>query len=370
MFLFLIELGSFFLSSVFNLYKAPKYVYNSIPKSLDINPRFGVWHLSNSTFKHVSTCFNVSNDYNSYGARDKEHPTQGQNRFFVIGDSFIEGYGIEEKDRISDLLESYFGYGFLNFSSSGGFGSTQMYYCYDYFKDSFEHEGIIIGLFPTNDFFDDNLEFAKISQAHRYRPFHVKSEEDSSYQLKYFLDDISKSEWSIENKHLKYTSKISAILKNHSHFFSILSQINQKNTLKSESEQLEQKNKDFRRPRYAHEDFKEFELDLLLYNLSLIRQSAPGKKIYVFTIPAKWELYRYYKDRSRDRLSERLKKELTEINIEFIDVTNHILDNTEVTDIASLYHTCDGHWNEKGNRICAEFIKSRLTRDSIFIQAN
>ncbi|HCU24021.1 MAG TPA: hypothetical protein DF383_03310, partial [Deltaproteobacteria bacterium] len=90
----------------------------------------------------------------SFGMRDKDRTLiSKQSRTVMLGDSFIEGYGIPEGKRISDLLEKWRGTEHLNFGTAGDFGPTQYYLLYKNLAKKFSHDEIIIALYPRNDFF-------------------------------------------------------------------------------------------------------------------------------------------------------------------------------------------------------------------------
>ena len=92
----------------------------------DINPSFGVWHRPNGHFYHQLGCFSVEYTTNSYGARDVErslHSTQP--RTVMLGDSFVEGFGLPEQERLSNILERDTGREHLNFGTGGVFSPLQ-----------------------------------------------------------------------------------------------------------------------------------------------------------------------------------------------------------------------------------------------------
>ena len=76
---------------------------------VEANPDFGVWHGPNSSYRHLTTSYDVSYRANSYGARDKERTrTSGAHRrVIVLGDSFVEGYGVKAEDRFSPSLPAH-----------------------------------------------------------------------------------------------------------------------------------------------------------------------------------------------------------------------------------------------------------------------
>src|ERR1700704_4339500 len=80
----------------------PTYRLNYTPFWADINPAFGTWHPPNGHFFHKSGCYSVEYITNSYGARDVERSLHSSlPRTIMLGDSFVEGYGLPAEDRLS-----------------------------------------------------------------------------------------------------------------------------------------------------------------------------------------------------------------------------------------------------------------------------
>lgn len=70
------------------------------------HPIFGVWHIPNRTEELKKKCFATTITTNSEGARDRERNIQANGkRIMVLGDSFIEGWGLAPQQRLTDLLE-------------------------------------------------------------------------------------------------------------------------------------------------------------------------------------------------------------------------------------------------------------------------
>src|ERR1700757_1363940 len=84
----------------------PTYHVNYNNFWADINPDFGVWHRPNGHFYHQGGCFSVEYTTNSYGARDVERSLHSSRpRTVLLGDSMIEGFGMQTEERLSNLLE-------------------------------------------------------------------------------------------------------------------------------------------------------------------------------------------------------------------------------------------------------------------------
>src|SRR5205823_2999909 len=99
-------------------------------------------------------CFDAVYRSNSYGARDKDRQKEslGSRRVIVLGDSMIEGFGVDAADRVTDRLERATGIEHLNFGTSGDFGSIQEWLLYTRVKKDFDHSEVMLFMLPDNDF--------------------------------------------------------------------------------------------------------------------------------------------------------------------------------------------------------------------------
>ena len=139
---------------------------------MDIDPHFGVWHDANSTYMHNKQCATVYYTANSQGMRDQERSFKsGKPRIAVLGDSFVEGYIIEDGHRLTDLMEKNFKIEFLNFGTSGGFGTLNEWLQYKHLVRKFDHDAIIIGILPSNDMTDSMKDERNMVNDRYRRPY-------------------------------------------------------------------------------------------------------------------------------------------------------------------------------------------------------
>jgi hypothetical protein len=170
-----LELGARLLVSV-GLLKTP------VPVGFDDSywegdrPDFGVWRKPNAEFHHQTSCFDVTYRTNAVGARDVERAREAREpRVIVLGDSFSEGWGVEQAERFSDRLESATGVPHLNFAMAH-FSPYQAYLVYRDLAKHYDHDGVLFGVLPLNDFADLDAEWAQGHQQdylYRYRPYLV-----------------------------------------------------------------------------------------------------------------------------------------------------------------------------------------------------
>ncbi len=140
-----------------------------------ISPDFGVWHPPNATYRHRKTCFDVTYTSNSHGMRDAEVSlTSPMSRVAVIGDSFVEGWGIDDGRRFTERLQALTTSEHLNFGVSGSFGTTQAFLLYRTLAARFDHQAVIFSILPGNDFVDDTAPPRELAaDAVRRRPYLV-----------------------------------------------------------------------------------------------------------------------------------------------------------------------------------------------------
>jgi hypothetical protein len=120
---------------------------------VDIDPHFGVWHLPHARYRHAKACFDVPYRANSIGMRDGTTGERHEGpRVVVLGDSFAEGWGVADGQRLSDLLERRTGIEHLNFGTSGDFDPVQYWQLYRTMARRFDHDAVLVLILPDNDF--------------------------------------------------------------------------------------------------------------------------------------------------------------------------------------------------------------------------
>ena len=88
-------------------------------------------------------------------------------------------------------METAFHLPHLNFGLAGNFGPTQYVKLYESFASKFEHDAILVGVLPANDFIDDDYELNQKIGSNRYKPYWVG--DYPNYELIYFQDSLHKS---------------------------------------------------------------------------------------------------------------------------------------------------------------------------------
>ena len=321
---------------------APNYRRpNTRPFWIDRNPYFGMWHEANTNHVHIKACFSVTYRTNAYGARDRSRQSAGKlPRVVVIGDSFIEGYGLEREDRTTEILELGSGVEHLNFGTSGHFGPTQSWLLYKHLAKRFEHDVVVFGLLPDNDFVDDDPTLAD-AYAGQYRPYLIGKESD--YELKYAnVDQRVVSELEVRDEKWRFFNRA---LRNYTYMANVV------NYLLGSF-----RDKALRRGTIArvsvstysgYYDFTRSQAERLLYVLEQMLVEAGERTFFVVIIP---------------RPADMRPEPAPILSILEFMATDH--DNLRIIDLRKSFarhanwpefnRDCDGQWSPAGARAAAE----------------
>lgn len=322
----------------------------------DINPHFGVWHYPNRTVQYASPCFDVSYSSNSYGARDRERSleTESAQRVVVLGDSFVEGVGVDQKFRMTDLAEMSTGVEFLNFGVSGSFGSIQQWQLYKDLATDFEHTHIALFLLPDNDFIDNDPEHFP---ARRFRPY-LKKNPPGPMELYY---PVKFSEREIPD----FTSGWKTFrreLYNQIYLLNIIRQIGEIIETSSAKQQISNTMKEARNSGYL--SFTELDLERLFFSYDQIIAEAQGKPVTVFVIPREYELDKPLNNSGMSPLIQRLEAfAQTRPGFKVVDLLPRFLAYAKEHGIphSDFFHSCDGHWDNLGNQVAADVLAESIT---------
>jgi len=305
------------------------------------HPLYGVWHRPGVVATHKTPCFEVSYRTNSVGARDIERRRgAARPRVLVLGDSYVEGWGLPLERRVTSLLEQSTGLEHINLAMSH-FGPYQEYLVYRTLGQRYRHDYVLIGVTPFNDFYDLDFEIARSSPSYlyRYRPYLV-----GTYPA---YDTVDYRE-----------SPIHRLFRRNSYAY---------NALSLAFYWLVDRGEGFDNPagfRHAsglvhsfYYDFRPRQFDLLRYCLERIVEEARGRRVAVVLLPAPPDFLRY--DQSGD---SPLSRELTDLaaarGFELVDLLPAMHGATLRWD--EYYFSCDFHWNSEGNTVAARLIEEAL----------
>jgi hypothetical protein len=322
----------------------PSYSFaNVVPFWRDSNPDFGVWHPVDSAYRHLKSCFDITYRSNSQGMRDTERPFFADTpRVAVLGDSFVEGFGVEQQDRFTDRLEARTGVPHLNFGTSGNFGLTQSWLLYKSFAGRFRHDAVILAILPDNDFSDDDFAAAERSFPNRYRPYLVGAYPD--YALQYTNPGAVRSGLRDLSKTVEQAAhEFSNIVKAYS-FFDQYLKMSRAPADKARKLRADGK------PGSKYYDFTEEEFSRLRYAVEQIVKAAAPRPVVTVGIPRLTDYRRARTEAGQPPLSERLEALSAAAGFQHID----LLERTRGrNDADSLFHTCDPHWSARGHEMAA-----------------
>lgn len=323
----------------------PSYCLSNIGSRFwsDCNPHFGVWHAPHSSFRHVSTDYDLTYHANAHGMRDRDRTLKapGQKRVLVLGDSFIEGWGVATENRLTDRLEWMTGREFLNFGTSGSFGPTQYLMLYTHLAKSFDHTALIISILPDNDFLDDDYEYGRVMHAGRIRPYFTGSKPD--YKL--IMPNPA-----LPPAHSKLLEQ------------ALLNLTYTGNLIKYFKSMARHRRATLPRDYAGYYDFTPAQLDRLEKVLQEFRRAAPSLPILVLTIPCDTDMLRM-DQRGTPPLPAKMQALCHSLGMQYLDLLPALRKTPEGW--PACYLKTDRHWNARGNEIAADEIRNTavLLRD-------
>lgn len=315
----------------------------------DIDSVFGVWHPAQIEYFHSAACFTVRYRTNRYGARDVERErTADSSRVVVLGDSFVEGYGVERDARFTNVLEHRTERPHLNFGTAGFFGPTQYALLYKHLASRFTHDDVIVAILPLNDFLDDDLTFGKQVLHDRYRPYLQGDYPD--YKLVYHQPEMPQT---AERKVLDLPA-YRLFLHRFTYTYNMLGYMKKLVLYRLAAPPPED------HTTYSgYYDFTEAQFDRMRYALEQIHHQAlkMGAEMRVVTLPAYHDFVRFDATGSVP-LSMRLSALADSVGFAYLDLLPHM--HARANEWASYFHACDPHWNAYGHRVAAEIMVEQL----------
>jgi hypothetical protein len=125
----------------------------------------GVWHRPNDSWLQLGACFSVPMRSNSFGARDDEWNVKEPGYLF-LGSSFVEGHGVAEEKRFTEVFEKLSGKKVFNCGMGGTFTPVQYFYTLKKFAPVLDFDTCFVLIILPND----ERGMRKIHK-NRYRPY-------------------------------------------------------------------------------------------------------------------------------------------------------------------------------------------------------
>lgn len=349
--LILLEVGVFTIEKLGIVnFEEPSYsIKQVVPFWRDISPDFGVWHTSNVNYHHKKSCFDVVYQSNSFGARDSQRQLKSEkSRAVVLGDSFVEGIGVAQEQRFTDLLEKMTHVEHLNFGSAGTFGPTQYWLLYKNLAKNFDHDMLIVAILPDNDFLDDDYDFGKKVHSEKYRPYWVG--ELAALKLVHYPDTITTSYLQLAGKYVKgFLREFSYAYRGIEYLFEVISY---KQTASNDYKAENKKNTNTYSGYY---DFTERQWQIMAHNLSLLAGEAKDKHLMFVTIPRHGDFIRHQQEGGEPPLPRRMEELAAKLKVSYLDLMPEM---EKDSDWQSYFLSCDKHWAAKGHESAASIIRS------------
>jgi hypothetical protein len=306
------------------------------------NQPWGAWHPPGARSRHQTACFAIDLAANSYGARDRERSRAGAERTVVLGDSFVEGFGVAEDRRLTNLLEKQTGREFLNFGASFDLGPLQYEILYDRLASGFEHDHVLIMFLPDNDFTDNDATHWRTRRggefARRYRPYYERTAEGwrAFYPVPAPPAEAAPPAAPPRRPAWYSPGELERALRNNSWTWRAIQHAAFSLTpgvIPS-----------------GYYDYTEEQLDAVLSSLAAIRRRAGDRQVTLAVIPRLIDFHRAA-ERGESPLLPRLRAFGEKHGIAVIDLLPAM--RAHHPDPTPLFLACDGHWNETGNQAAA-----------------
>lgn len=308
---------------------------------------WGTWHRPNAVTRDVSTCFSAIYRANAYGARDDDRPQQsGVGRTVVLGDSFIEGWGVQAAERLTNQLETKLERPMLNFGAAYHVGPLQYEILYQQLASEFDHDQVIVALLPANDFTDNDPRYWRQERQRafqsRYRPYYG---EDGARRYKV---DKPKDSHPIEGSEIAAQS-LDQFLYNNTWSYSLLRRLGA----------LQRRDHDITRAYSGYVDPEPRQIRPVLASLQRIQTlaRANGATVTLVLIPAVDDFMR---QESGEALTIQpvFRRFAAQQGLPLIDLIEEM--PKVDPDYRRYYHRCDRHWSAYGNQVAAAAIAKVL----------
>jgi len=309
-----------------------------------IDPVVGIWRHPHADFVDMGRCYTAHYTSNSVGARDRERAIEldARRRVVVLGDSFVEGYGYDESSRFTEILEEKSGIEFMNWGTSGAFGTIQEWLLYESKVKAYDHSDVMLFLLPDNDFKDnDPSEYGSDT----YRPYLRKDGEE--YEVYYpvaFEDRFTASR--TMGQVIKNTLDNSVYILNALRLANRIVKDRSKAAIPGA-------------PKPTYEQYSDEDLEVFLYALGEIALATEVKRLHLFLIPRPQDMahaetvgYDFELVRELEAFAGRYG------HVEFLDLLPGMLAyaKDEGLDFEDFTLGCDGHWGRHGHEATAELV--------------
>lgn len=271
--------------------------------------------------------FDVGVDFNELGLRDNK-VLNGRTKAIAVGDSFTMGWGVEEGERFSNLIERALEFPIYNMALPTGLSgyAKQIQYAAHY---SDQIDTVILGLTVENDIFPARIGNYTVRRRPGPDDYREETGFSSLSDIKYFLS---------RNSALYIFARYTALN------WRALSDLLLKVGVISEE--------------FSHLHTLDAPASSVRSAVSFIDFLTNGYRRLVVVIPSRWLWEGDLRDKASDT-HNLVVDELAAAGIEYVDL-RPVFEGTGKP--LSFYYPVDGHWNVAGHRLAAEAIAARLKR--------
>lgn len=351
-----------------DVYDTANQVNPISPRIIDTLYAWCTWHPKNTIHRQVSECFDIMMKFNHLGSRGQVPPHESHETILFLGDSFAEGWGMDEDSTLPERVGRILNKPVLNLGCSS-VGSTQMSLIYETFADSFRHKDVFVMLYLENDFTDNNVRMHMRMFNNRFRPYRIIKENAESEIVYKGSQAHTECSWEyFHNEKKRNFAKVRKVgLKNFLFDNGKLSlkrvtQLTYSRRVLHLVKAVFQDDNYWEKPRefiFDTQDWRILEYDVL----SIIRiAKKAGARVTIMNLPSRnllrqtnssHELKKNYLD-----LEEKLNELATAENSRYLSFFNYINNNNVPLD--SLFFPCDPHYSDAGTALLAEFITKNL----------
>jgi hypothetical protein len=272
-----------------------------------------------------------------------------------LGDSFIEGFGLKDGERLSDVVERKTGRAGINLGASGSLGPLQYAMIYDAFAPRFAHDAVVVGFLPDNDFTDNDSDFPywKDQDVDRHRPYYKKS--GAGYDLFYKAPARPGLTFADRQKEPPGVARI---------WWFYPSQYTWTGGfLFAYRGWLQAKDIDIARDVSGNGYFETSRdrLDAAFYFLDEIVKKAAGKQVYIVVIPTYPEIRRLRTEPSP--WLPQFKRRFSRQGVTVVDLAP-VFAQLPDDQLRSSFLRCDGHWSAAGNQVAANALLAAMSEVS------
>ena len=335
---------------------------------LTSNPYWKVWHYPDNQITHTLQCFSADYSTNNFGMKDNSVDFD-KPKIALIGDSYVEGYGVANEHTISANLESIFDYQIevLNFGTSGGFGNAHAVSLYENFAREFDPDIVMVFFLSYNDLYDNLLaiEDGFVSQSFEL----IYSTADSSTVFNEVINFVEPE--LVEN--LPYGLYLPYFIKRG--FGNIKSLLQISLNVKFEFSEIIGLPYYPDEPEIIYNGYKILESSLVRYqqlntpNLILVNLPAP------FQIDSNWKSIfetTHGVDLDIMKPNSRLKELTEKLEIEYFDPIDEAINYIDSTNMSYpyFYNECDKHFNQLGYKLMSDWLAEMLLSRRYITRSN